>query len=771
MVWALELLGPMKDVEGSLHGAQRHEIPWRSQLMRRGFLTLSGAVLVTAAADPVEHLGLPVTITAKTGGGTKPLAIKANESAIAAVERFCNWNLMSVVASASQEFASLFPRGMTHSVTRWDDPRLARRCCCHWPKTRHGRRGTFCRLWRRKRLGHWWPTNPRRLLSLDDQMNVGLILAAWKDLGFNELDNPGSTHTLASDGHWDVLWSLMPQHGRSVDLAPFLGIPIDWSFYRSHLPSWDFARARADQTHNHCFTFHGAPVGPKHHLAISLRKLRDHLAASGSSLLANPEDECFAGLCFPESYIVMVGSKGLDEAETVTKKLSEKKEMVAKACHSSGGRSITILRSPGDLSNLLARAGHGTTFLVQRRIRSPLIEGRRFHFRLYAGLTSLHPLRVYVHHDDDDGGYAVLARKAASSSQSAESEKLVERGSCSHASGVCTPQQDEEFVTNYGDRQISQGEFARLYRNLTGADPDALLRRMHHNIVVMLLAAGHHSRHSDLFRRLQSLLGGARCFEILGVDFLFEEYEEIRGGQPHIAWAPYLVDVTPSPGYGRPKACTLPGPSVASSHRLLRDFFRTFVTGDPDPELRDHAPNNATDTVTEEDKWQVVSEKAASLGLEMRPEDRPFVRRLDVEANSRRWRRLFPPARDGLLALSFNYVPLFVGGPTREDALSMLWAGVPPEDLEDRGAFQKPVHLVDKVLNCFFERVGGHRISPSEEFVLTEGLTKIAMASADLSKLGGQQVVSNVPAFLVNFFSSGCAQSQVKLPALMRLLA
>ena len=31
---------------------------------------------------------------------------------------------------------------------------------------------------------------------------------------------------------------------------------------------------------------------------------------------------------------------------------------------------------------------------------------------------------------------------------------------------------------------------------------------MHHNIVVMLLAAGHHSRHSDLFRRLQSLLGG-----------------------------------------------------------------------------------------------------------------------------------------------------------------------------------------------------------------------------------------------------------------------
>jgi len=591
-----------------------------------------------------------------------------------------------------------------------------------------------------------WPlvaNEPRRLLSLDDQMNVGLILAAWKDLGFNELDNPGSTHTLASDGDWDVLWSLMPQHGRSVDLAPFLGIPIDWSFYRSHLPSWDFARARADQTHNHCFTFHGAPVGPKHHLAISLRKLRDHLAASGSSLLANPEDECFAGLCFPESYIVMVGSKGLDEAETVTKKLSEKKEMVAKACHSSGGRSIT--------------------FLVQRRIRSPLIEGRRFHFRLYAGLTSLHPLRVYVHHDDDDGGYAVLARKAASSSQSAESEKLVERGSCSHASGVCTPQQDEEFVTNYGDRQISQGEFARLYRNLTGADPDALLRRMHHNIVVMLLAAGHHSRHSDLFRRLQSLLGGARCFEILGVDFLFEEYEEIRGGQPHIAWAPYLVDVTPSPGYGRP--------SVASSHRLLRDFFRTFVTGDPDPELRDHAPNNATDTVTEEDKWQVVSEKAASLGLEMRPEDRPFVRRLDVEANSRRWRRLFPPARDGLLALSFNYVPLFVGGPTREDALSMLWAGVPPEDLEDRGAFQKPVHLVDKVLNCFFERVGGHGISPSEEFVLTEGLTKIAMASADLSKLGGQQVVSNVPAFLVNFFSSGCAQSQVKLPALMRLLA
>ncbi|OLQ01571.1 putative alpha-tubulin polyglutamylase Ttll1 [Symbiodinium microadriaticum] len=602
---------------------------------------------------------------------------------------------------------------------------------------------------------------PRRV-AVHVQMNAGLILAAWKDLGFNELDNPGSTHTLASDGDWDVLWSLMPQHGRSVDLAPFLGVPIDWSFYRSHMPTWDFARARADQTHNHCFTFHGAPVGPKHHLAISLRKLRDHLAASGSSLLENPEDECVAGLCFPESYVVMVGSKGLDEAETVAKKLSEKKEMVAKACHSSGGRSITILRSPRDLSNLLARAGHGTMFLVQRRIHSPLIEGRRFHFRLYAGLTSLHPLRVYVHHDDNDGGYAVLASKAASSSPHAESEKLVERGSCSHASGVCTPQQDEEFVTNYGDRQISQGEFARLYRNLTGADPDALLRRMHHSIVVMLLAAGHHSRHSDLFRRLQSLLGASRCFEILGVDFLFEEYEEMRDGQPHIAWAPYLVDVTPSPGYGRP--------SVASSHRLLRDFFRTFVTGDPDPEQRRPASNHATDT--EEDKWQVVSEKAASLGLELRPEDRPLVRRLDVETDSLRWRRLFPPARDGLLDLSFNYMPLFAGGPTREDTLSMLWAGVPPEDLQARGDFQKPVHLVDKVLNCFFERVGGHGISPSEEFVLTEGLTRISMASdADLSKLGGQQLVSNVPAFLVNFFSSGCAQSQVKLPALMRLLA
>lgn len=401
-------------------------------------------------------------------------------------------------------------------------------------------------------------------------------------------------------------------------------------------------------------------------------------------------------------------------------------------------------------------------FLVQRRIHSPLIEGRRFHFRLYAGLTSLHPLRVYVHHDDNDGGYAVLASKAASSSPHAESEKLVERGSCSHASGVCTPQQDEEFVTNYGDRQISQGEFARLYRNLTGADPDALLRRMHHSIVVMLLAAGHHSRHSDLFRRLQSLLGASRCFEILGVDFLFEEYEEMRDGQPHIAWAPYLVDVTPSPGYGRP--------SVASSHRLLRDFFRTFVTGDPDPEQQRPASNNATDT--EEDKWQVVSEKAASLGLELRPEDRPLVRRLDVETDSLRWRRLFPPARDGLLDLSFNYMPLFAGGPTREDTLSMLWAGVPPEDLQARGDFQKPVHLVEKVLNCFFERVGGHGISPSEEFVLTEGLTRISMASdADLSKLGGQQFVSNVPAFLVNFFSSGCAQSQVKLPALMQLLA
>ncbi|CAE7244334.1 Ttll6 [Symbiodinium natans] len=580
------------------------------------------------------------------------------------------------------------------------------------------------------------------------------------------------------DNGTSVLWSLVPQQGRSVDLSSFLGIPVDWSFYRWYLPTWDFARARADQTHNHCLTFHGAPVGPKQHLAISIRKLRDHLATTHSELLdtvfhmqglAFPgysEDECVASLCFPKSHVVVAGSHGLDDTETVHRKLSGGEELVAKASHSSGGRSITMLRSPPDLSSLLARASPGTAFLVQRRIRSPLIEGRRFHFRLYVGITSLHPLRVYVHHDDDHGGYAVLATTAASHSTAAKGGELPEEEkTCSHVSGVCTTKEDEEFVTNYGDRQKSQSQFSALYKSRTGADPEALLRRMHHSIVVMLLAAGHHSRHTDVFRRLQSLLGEARCFEILGVDFLFEEYEEILEGRRRLAWVPYLIDVTPSPGYGRPTG--------AASHGMLRDFFRAFVTGDADPE-KPTPPDESTDT-GEEEQWQAVAQQAASLGLKVSKEDRALIRRFNEEAKSAgRWHRLFPPARGTAVGMTFNYVPLFAGGLSHEDALSMLWAGIPPEELQVeggmRGVSSKATQVVDEVLNCYFERAGGHTISPREEFVLTQGLIRLSMAPDAESNLGGNKVISNVPAFLVNFIESGCARGRVSLPSLLQLL-
>ncbi|CAE7683365.1 Ttll1, partial [Symbiodinium pilosum] len=52
----------------------------------------------------------------------------------------------------------------------------------------------------------------------------------------------------------------------------------------------------------------------------------------------------------------------------------------------------------------------------------------------------------------------------------------------------------------------------------------------------------------------------------------------------------------------------------------------------------------------------------------------------------------------GPVGADFNYVPLFAGGLSREDALSMLWAGAPPEELDLRGAFPKSTQVVDKVL-------------------------------------------------------------------------
>ena len=535
-----------------------------------------------------------------------------------------------------------------------------------------------------------WPLVPmkERYLRIGDEgPTQGLVAACFADLGFKEV--PAVTTMLppvhleeAHSASWDVLWTLMPQHSQTKKLGRALQLP---GFpYEELSPgllssvSHDLSHSRQGQVHNHCFPHGSAPGGPKHQLALAWRSLRVWAGVpTGEECLSYHQGR----LCFPHTFVAKFGTAtntttattattttsgaggdgagqtwaGYDTADELALArtwLEGGQPLVAKGAMSSGASSAKIVRTPLELDELRVR-GQGE-FVLQRVVEPLTMDGRRLYYRILLGIASIAPLRAYVR----SHGYAIVARRrtadAPSDSDHASSSFIsssASASSCDHTSGVCTPEGERE--------QLFAHDSGELYRHaafeaaMVGSRlPSDWLPQVHAAAAGVAPLALHASslNGSEYQRTLRQVaLGGASCFEYLGLDFMFDAQ---RGG------APVLIDSTMNP------APHLMPPET------LRDFLRAAVARDDPPGA---APPTPAGQATQ--RLEAVARLARQQGLgELSVVDVALLReQLDEEtrmaAASVPWLPAFPLASPGDAGAS-----LLRGKLAREDALAAAMA-------------------------------------------------------------------------------------------------
>ncbi|GMH42805.1 hypothetical protein BSKO_10724 [Bryopsis sp. KO-2023] len=182
---------------------------------------------------------------------------------------------------------------------------------------------------------------------------------------------------------------------------------------------------------------------------------------------------------------------------------------IRKPVASSRGRGVRMVQKP---SNIPKRK----ICLVQRYIHNPLtIHGYKVDVRLYVGVTSLDPLRVYLFED----GLVRFATEVYTRDKATLSRR------CMHLTNYSVNKRQDNFVKNMDAEDDGVGSkwslkaLRRFLETNRGVDWRKIQLQFH-DIVAKTMISVESKMNNQVHMRLPN---GATCFEVLGFDILLDD--------------------------------------------------------------------------------------------------------------------------------------------------------------------------------------------------------------------------------------------------------
>jgi tubulin polyglutamylase TTLL4 len=188
------------------------------------------------------------------------------------------------------------------------------------------------------------------------------------------------------------------------------------------------------------------------------------------------------------------------------------------------GRGIRLINRLDQLR------GKGAEVVVQRYLGDPyVINNKKFDLRIYVGVTSFDPLRIYVFEEG-------LARFATTDYHAPDASRKSIKDRYMHLTNYSVNKESEHFERNSDaakDGEGSKWSLTALWKHLrdAGIDVDALRERIHDLVVKTIISV----EHSVVSKMNAFCNGRASCFELFGFDVLLDK-----------ALKPWLIEVNVS---------------------------------------------------------------------------------------------------------------------------------------------------------------------------------------------------------------------------------
>ncbi|KAI8611820.1 tubulin-tyrosine ligase family-domain-containing protein [Chytriomyces sp. MP71] len=251
---------------------------------------------------------------------------------------------------------------------------------------------------------------------------------------------------------------------------------------------------------------------------------KDHLARNLARLSrALPKEYNF----FPKTYVLPH-----DWAELkLVLKSKGKQTYIAKPGHGCQGKGIFLFRSSKAIS-----PHKDTRIIVQTYLNKPcLIDGFKFDLRIYVLVTSIHPLRIFVHRDG-------LARFATEPYVDPTENNMDDV--CMHLTNYAINKHSSNFdyteAEDQGSKRTIESVFRRLMARGLMKEPEELWKRINDAIVKTLLTV--QPQVSNILqacsRGVKVKDGASKCFEILGFDIFLDKKLK-----------PWVLEVNHSPSF------------------------------------------------------------------------------------------------------------------------------------------------------------------------------------------------------------------------------
>jgi tubulin polyglutamylase TTLL6/13 len=233
----------------------------------------------------------------------------------------------------------------------------------------------------------------------------------------------------------------------------------------------------------------------------------------------------------PKSFIVPAQTTELQSYMTSAR---SRRTFIVKPDRGSLGKGISLIRDPAAIDDWTEMA------VAQQYIAPRLIDGLKFDLRIYALVTSVEPLRIYLH----DEGMARFCthpyQKPVGSNLTLSYAHLTNYSLNKHNPNFQEPSEAEPENADHGHKRSLTSVFRTLSQQ--GLDIDNLKTEIE-DIVRLAIISIQPLLATNYRTAIPWHDGKSRCFEVLGFDILIDKH-----GRPwllEVNWAPSLATGSP----------------------------------------------------------------------------------------------------------------------------------------------------------------------------------------------------------------------------------